>query len=67
MSFENIAWIPVADELPDSDSTVLLFNAEASEPVWPGYYDDGVEGWFYVTSAKAEPTHWANFPEGPKA
>lgn len=69
MTFENIVWIPVVEEVPDSDTTVLLFDAKASEPVWPGYYDDGVEDWFYVSSGsvKAAPTHWANFPEGPKA
>ena len=35
-------WKPVA-ERPDSDTTVLLFDATVSEPVWPGYLD-GVPG-----------------------
>lgn len=67
MIFENIVWIPVAEEVPDVDLTVLLFDAKASEPVWIGYHDDNLEDWFYANGVKAKPTHWANFPEGPKA
>jgi hypothetical protein len=66
MTAESIEWTPVADETPDSDQTVLLFDAKATEPVWAGFWDDGVEAWFYVTGGDAEPTHWAEFPEGPK-
>jgi hypothetical protein len=64
MTTESITWSPVA-ELPDSDMTVQLFNKDASEPVWPGYFDGN--RWLYIDGIVANPTHWADMPEGPTA
>ncbi len=57
-----IAWT-LAAELPDSDTTVLLFNPDASEPVWPGYHDG--KYWRYADGMLTYPTHYADMPEGP--
>lgn len=35
-----IQWMPVTERKPDGDTTVLLFNLDAVEPVWLGYRDD---------------------------
>jgi hypothetical protein len=43
---ETIHWRLVADELPDADTTVLVYAPGASDPVWMGYYDDVY--WFAV-------------------
>lgn len=63
---ETIKWIPVADSVPDDDTTVLLFTPNAGEPVWLGYRDDN--DWRYVDALRVEHkvTHWAEMPEGPK-
>lgn len=61
----TIEWIAVADALPDDSATVLLYDATASEPVWPGWLDTDLDVWFYVDSLTATPTHWAEFPAGP--
>lgn len=61
---EALTWVPVSKRLPDSDLTVLLFNADADEPVWLGYRDDN-DGWLYVDAVEAAPTHWAEMPGGP--
>ena len=60
-----LTWTKVADRLPDSDTTVMLFDKEASEPVWPGYLDGDMCR--YVDGMPAQPTHWADLPEGPEA
>jgi hypothetical protein len=59
-------WIPVRNEMPDADLSVLIHNNDRhfSEPVWIGYYDG--ECW---RSAAGEPvrrvTHWKHLPEPP--
>ncbi|HEY0843787.1 MAG TPA: DUF551 domain-containing protein [Noviherbaspirillum sp.] len=60
---EQITWIPVAQRLPDSDTTVMLFDADANEPVWLGYF--GGERWHYVDGMPATPSDWAEMPAGP--
>lgn len=62
-STETITWAP-ASSPPDADLTVQLFNRDASEPVWLGWYDGG--RWWYVDGNPAEPTHWADMCVGPK-
>jgi hypothetical protein len=57
-------WIPVS-EPPDDETTVLLFDTEATEPVWPGYRDG--DGWRYGDGMIAYPTHWSDLPSGPTA
>jgi hypothetical protein len=61
MTAETIAWKPVA-ELPDSDTTVLLFDPAASEPVWLGYLDG--DTWRFVDGMPAAPAYWAKMPQG---
>lgn len=63
MRIETITWHPVA-ERPDSDTTVLLFDPAASEPVWPGYLDS--DRWRTAEGMLAAPTFWAEMPGGPK-
>jgi len=62
---ETIVWVPVSERLPDSDLTVNLFDAEASEPVWPGYLDG--DTWRSADGMPATPSHWSDMPGGPKA
>jgi hypothetical protein len=64
MITETLTWKPVA-EPPDHDTTVLLFDPAASEPVWLGYLDG--DAWRFVDGMPATPTHWASLPGGPKA
>lgn len=64
MITEVLTWKPVA-EPPDSDTTVLLFDPAASEPVWPGYLDGDV--WRTAEGMPAAPTLWSEMPGGPKA
>jgi hypothetical protein len=58
---EEIAWIAVADELPDSDTTVLIACSKLwSEPVWMG--------WHAVDATPLGPDiviAWADMPAGP--
>lgn len=61
---EVLTWKPVA-EPPDSDTTVLLFDPAASEPVWPGYLDGDV--WRTAEGFPAAPTLWTDLPKGPTA
>lgn len=56
-------WNRLDDSFPDSDQTVLLYDKDASEPVWLGYHD-GLE-WRYVDGFDANPTHWAEIPDPP--
>lgn len=56
-------WFEVGEKMPDSDTTLLLFNDQASEPVWFGYHDG--KRWRYVDGLIAMPTHWASMPAGP--
>jgi len=61
---ETINWIAVDRALPDDDTTVLVFNADCDDPVWPGYHSDGK--WFYAEILPAPNiSHWAHLPEGP--
>ena len=67
---EVIDWHAVQSELPDSDITVLIYQAEAlGDPVWLGYWDDSEERWFYASSdpAGGMVTWWAHLPTGPSA
>jgi hypothetical protein len=61
--FESIIWFSVAARMPDGDTTVQLFDRNADEPVWPGYFDG--EEWIYVDGNRATPSHWGRMPAGP--
>jgi hypothetical protein len=63
MSLEAITLKPVPDK-PDSDTTVLLFDPAASEPVWLGYLDG--DTWRFVDGIPAAPTFWSEMLGGPK-
>jgi len=65
MKKEQITWIPVVKQLPDDDTTVLLYHPDASEPVWPGYRDG--RRWKTAEGLIIVPTRWAEMPEGPAA
>lgn len=57
-------WIPVTQQLPDSDTTVMTFEPDSAEPIWPGYHDG--EHWKDVMGdGRINVTHWAPFPEPP--
>lgn len=59
-----ITWIPVAEQLPDDDITVLVAGLE----VELGYHSDGE--WISPIGDGAlldTPTHWADLPEHPDA
>ena len=59
-------WIPVADQLPDDDSSVLIaLNGESGEPVWIGYHD--ADGWHSSEGMPVAVTHWQDIPAGPDA
>lgn len=63
MEAESITWIPVSQQLPDSDVTMLLYCESATEPVWLGYYDG--TGWHTAEGDKINPSHYASLPGGP--
>lgn len=61
---EVIGWMAVADELPDADTTVLVYNVAWADPVWLGWLDGEV--WRQVDGSPVEVTHWADVPGGPE-
>jgi len=67
MNTNDNAWIPVAERLPDSETTVMVYAPAADPPVWLGYYDerDHGDGWWSVDEAKLDVTHWTHTPEPP--
>ena len=62
---ETIRWHSVDVELPDPDTTVLLYAPTADEPVWLGWYDGAF--WFAVDAMEYEDgavKAWAYLPAG---
>ena len=58
-------WIKCCDQLPDSDTTVMTFEPDSCEPIWPGYHDG--EKWQDISGGgDINPTHWMAFPEPPE-
>ena len=57
-----IWWRPVADGLPDSDTTVMVALCDEDEPVIA--YHDG-ERWIIGCLEDPDVTHWAHLPELP--
>ena len=67
MQIEEIAWIAVADELPDDDTTVMIYCPGSDEPVWLGWHDE--DGWHEVDASPIgddEVRAWADIPNGPE-
>lgn len=61
---ETIIWHPTAEQLPDSDTTVLITGNVEAGSVWPGYLD--CEQWRNSDGWPIDPpTHWATLPAGP--
>lgn len=62
---ELIHWVDVKDQLPDDETTVLIYSAKHDEPVWFGFYE--ANAWFLPDGMPllARPTHWADMPAGP--
>jgi len=63
---ETFQWIDAAEQLPDADTTVLVFAPESSEAVWLGYFDG--EGWHSVEGmpyAAGAVKAWASMLRGP--
>lgn len=62
---ELIHWVDVKDQLPDDETTVLIYSAKHDEPVWFGFYE--ANAWFLPDGMPllAKPTHWADMPAGP--
>lgn len=59
-------WILCTDALPDTDTTVMTFTPESSEPIWPAYHDG--DRWIDVGGCPIDDaviTHWMDFPEPP--
>ncbi|SNT33381.1 hypothetical protein SAMN06265795_12619 [Noviherbaspirillum humi] len=59
-----VYWHKLPDQLPDVDTTVMIYTPDANEPVWMGWFDGEI--WREVGSARVYPTHWAELLEGPK-
>lgn len=65
---EVIDWHFDPSVKPDSDTTVMLLLSNASEPTWPGYWDDAANCWrnidgFPVCST-VQVLAWADMPVG---
>lgn len=70
--FQRHGWKLCSEELPDSDLTVLGYNAGWSDVVWPCYLDGAtwraVDGLALLDQEGdgSAPTHWIDFPEPPE-
>lgn len=59
-------WIACEDHLPDSEITVMTYEHDSCEPIWPGYHDG--DNWMDIAGGKLRAvTHWMAFPEPPEA
>ena len=66
MKANKDGWMPCSRELPDSDLTVMIFQAEGDEPVWLGFHDGEV--WRRVDGVRCKGkaiSHWRELPAGP--
>lgn len=59
---ETITWIPVAEHLPDDDTSVLICTDGTAVPVWIGYHyrDRWIDTEGFEVNVKA----WADLPRG---
>lgn len=63
----SVTWVDAAEQLPDSDTTVLIHCSQSDDPVWMGYHDG--ETWRAVDGmdlGDAFVDHWADLPEAPQ-
>lgn len=65
---ETIEWIPISEDLPDDDLTVLVecrddCSAEPRYETWPGFLDSGV--WHCTSGGRLVGViAWAEMPVG---
>jgi hypothetical protein len=59
---EQIEWVPVAERLPDDETSVLVCTSGTAEPVWIGYRDG--DAWRDSEGSEIEVVAWAEMPEG---
>lgn len=64
---EIIKWIPVDQQLPDDEMTVMVCHPTLNEPVWFGYHEES--NWYTPDGCWLETavTHWAEMPAGVEA
>jgi hypothetical protein len=64
---ELVVWVDVTVEMPDDETTVLIFTPDNSEPVFPGWHDSN-DGWYYIDGSRVDDhvTHWAEQLHGPQ-
>lgn len=65
MSFEP-RWIPVQERLPDTDTIVLVADADS---LFLGSFSPDATGWWLIgamPAAGVEVTHWRPLPELPR-
>lgn len=64
MTTEALTWIPIADQLPDADLTVLIaLDEEHDEPTWFAFYEG--DRWLDISGLPLRGvTHWAEMPKG---
>ena len=62
---ERIEWVDADSDSPDEGVTVLVFSPESSEPVWPGYCEDGQWNWANGGEIDTPVVAWAELPAGP--
>jgi hypothetical protein len=65
MTTTTITWTPVAERLPDDDTTVLLALPDGY--VTLGWFDDNGPRWWECESGELAHgvTHWADLPAAP--
>lgn len=57
-------WIECKKQIPDSDMTVMTYEPESCEPIWPGYHDG--DQWMDINGTPlCKVTHWMAFPDPP--
>lgn len=61
-------WVRVDEEMPDTDTTVLIGNEAWNDPVDLGYWDSENDVWRVAAGLRLDdaPTHWMELPEGPE-
>jgi len=61
---ETIQWIDVNKQMPDDETTVLVYGPMLE--VWLGHHE--YDYWLSIDGVKMNQiTHWAHVPQGPQA
>lgn len=60
-----VCWKDVLEEMPDDETSVLVFAPTDDEPIWIGFHEDGK--WRCPSGCPLVNlvTHWAHFPNPP--